>query len=617
MCGIAGWVARDRDMRAERAVVEAMTRAMVPRGPDDGGLWISGDAALGHRRLAVIDIEGGRQPMATALRGDGGDSTPEIVVVFSGEIYNFQTLRRELERRHHRFRTCSDTEVMLRSYVEWGWACVERLEGMFAFAIWDAEVGKLTLARDRLGVKPLYYYAYGDGIVFGSEPKAILANPVFAPELDDEGIAELFGCPGAPTPGHGVYRGLVEVRPGHVFEWHRDASATTCYWRLEAREHDDDYARTVVRVRELLEGVVTRQLVSDVPVATLLSGGLDSSIITALAAQERVRRGFKPLASFSMDYALDAQPFEPDAWRPSRDEPFARIVADHLCTDHTFVQLTADSIAGAMRRSLGARDLPGWGDLDASLSLLFDAVRENHVVALSGEAGDEVFGGYPWHADRRAIQADGFPWLHGVSPVSQLLRDEVRCGARVDDYVRQRYREAIAEVPRLARESDFEHRTRVAFYLGLTRWLPLLLDRKDRLSMAIGLEVRVPYCDHRLVEYAWNVAPEMRFRGGVEKALLRDAARDLLPQPIAERKKCAPPACRSVGYEDRMRAELRELAKDAHAPLFEIVDRDRLRQALSAGAAVPGPTPGPRTSFGIGYLLDVDRWLRHYRVRIV
>ncbi|WP_242910399.1 asparagine synthase (glutamine-hydrolyzing) [Actinomadura terrae] len=606
MCGLTGWLDWTLDLRLHRATVEAMTRTLALRGPDGTGVWASRHVALGHTRLSVIDLAGGAQPMAI------GDQ----VLVFTGEIYNFRELRAELGGLGHRFTTASDTEVLLRSYQQWGPSCAERLTGMFAFAVWDERTQELFLCRDRLGVKPLYFHRYPGGLLFGSEPKALLAGPHLAAELSADGVGELFAVPGARTPGHGVFRGLEELRPGHTLTFGRSGPRVRRYWQLDSREHPDDVPATVATVRELLSEIVEQQLVSDVPVAALLSGGVDSGTITALAAQARLREGLPQVPAFSMDYGPGGE-FVPDAWRPTRDGPFAELAAAKLGIPHTGLVLSSETILAAGEYSLSSRDLPGWGDLDASLGLLFAAVREGSTVALSGESADEMFGGYPWYARAAAHDGGFFPWLDASALPALLLRDDVRDWVRPEEYARDRYAEAVAEVPGLAGESAADRRIRRAFYLGLTRWLPLLLDRKDRLSMRTGLEVRVPYCDHRLVEYTWNVPWEVKSLGGVEKGLLREAAAGLLPDEILNRRKCAPPACRDGAYTLVLERRLAGLLAEPDAPLFQLVDRDRLAGIVRDGGRLPGPTPGPNTHFGMGYLLDVDQWMRRYAVTLV
>src|ERR1700733_6725895 len=470
MCGITGWVDFGRDLRGEgeRAAIEAMTATMICRGPDAGGTWCSAHAAIGHRRLSVIDLAGGGQPM----RAPGED---DVVLTFSGEIYNFTELRHELAARGHEFRTRSDTEVLLHGYLEWGADCVRRLNGMFAFGLWEGRRQELLLARDRLGVKPLYYAVRPDGVLFGSEPKAILAHPEFRAEIDAEGLAELFSQVGTATPGHGVYRGLCQVRPGTYVRVGRDGVRTCVYWALEAREHTDDLATTAGTVRELLADAVDRQTVADVPLCSLLSGGLASSVVSALAADSLRRRDDAKLATFSVDFTGSADAFTPDQLRPSYDGPFAPAAAAHIGSRHGTITLEAEDLVTAQWEPLSAHDLPTFGDMCASFVLLCREISKESTVALSGEAADEVFGGYPWYHVPALLAAPTFPWAARGS-WEPLLRPDVRTRIRLREYAADRYAQALAEVPRLAGESPEDRRIREILYLGLTHWLPFLLE---------------------------------------------------------------------------------------------------------------------------------------------
>ena len=608
MCGIAGWVDWERDLTEERPTAESMTETMRCRGPDDGGLWLAPRAALGHRRLAVIDIEGGKQPMS-----DDGDGAP-VVLTYSGEVYNFRELRDELQSRGHHFRTRCDTEVVFRAYLQWGEEGVARLDGMFAFAIWDHARQTLLMARDRFGIKPLYYFEYGTGLLFGSEPKALLANPRFPPEVDASGLAELFGLNKGRTPGHGVYRGLRELLPGCTLRVDRRGARLRRYYGLSSHQHEDDLATTVETVRGLLEDIVERNLIADVPVSTLLSGGLDSSVVTALVATTLDRQGAGPPVTFAVDFQDNDRFFRSTSQRPTLDTPFVHLMADHVGAKHTDVVLAREDLLSQQHHTIGARDLPGHGDMDASLYLLCREVRRHSTVALSGEGADEVFSGYPWFRDLPPTTMRNFPWRTTIPDIADLLTEEARASIELDQYVADRYAEALAEVPRLDGESELDARIRELTYLTLTRYLPLMLDRKDRMSMASGLEVRVPFCDHRLVDYVWNVPWSMRTTGGMEKGILRRAAEDLLPHQVLHRQKSGFPAIQDPAYDETLKGRLKEWMADRSSPLDPLIDRQRLA-ALVDDDELAGV--GWRRSRALGKnLLEVDAWMRRYHVRI-
>ncbi|MFF5256118.1 asparagine synthase (glutamine-hydrolyzing) [Streptomyces leeuwenhoekii] len=610
MCGITGWVSFDRDLRSEAATLDAMTGTMACRGPDDRGTWIEGPAALGHRRLAIIDLPGGRQPMTAA--------TPHgtVAIVYSGEAYNFTELRRELTGRGHRFTTDSDTEVVLRGYLEWGDALAERLNGMYAFAVWDGRVDKLVMVRDRMGIKPFYYHPTADGVLFGSEPKAILANPLARRRVRLDGLRELFTM--IKTPGHAVWDGMREVEPGTVVTVDRSGVRRRVYWELETRPHTDGRDATIARVRSLLDDIVRRQLVADVPRCTLLSGGLDSSAMTALAARQLAEHGEK-VRSFAVDFAGQAENFVADELRGTPDTPFVHDVARTAGTDHQDIVLDAQALADPEVRAkvIRARDLPaGFGDLDTSLYLLFRAIREHSTVALSGESADEVFGGYLQFFDEEARSADTFPWLvrlgRHFGDDAGVLRPDLVKALELTEYVADGYRAAVTGIRRLDGESDFEYRMRRICHLHLTRFVRILLDRKDRASMAVGLEVRVPFCDHRLVEYVYNTPWALKSFDGREKSLLREATADLLPRSVYDRVKSPYPSTQDPQYAVALQDQARELLSRSGHPVFDLVDPERLRQA--ADRDTPLTTQAARR--GLERALDLAQWIDLYTPEI-
>ncbi|QBS44663.1 asparagine synthase (glutamine-hydrolyzing) [Nocardia sp. CS682] len=586
MCGIAGWADFDRDRTAERPVLQHMVDTMAFRGPDDEGLWLQPHCALGHRRLSVIDLDGGRQPMVTPETLP--DGTPLAAISYSGEVYNFTELRDELTAHGHRFRTRSDTEVVLRAYLEWGADFVRRLNGMFAFAIWDSRVEELLLYRDRLGVKPLFYYPTPAGVLFGSEPKAILAHPESRAALTLDGLRDVLSF--VRVPGQTPLDGMYEVRPGHILRVRNGRRTEEKYWELESRPHTDDIPATVGAVRGLLEDIVSRQLVADVPLCTLLSGGLDSSALTALAQRRLDADGGGRIRSFSVDFEGQVENFAPEPLREAPDQPFAAELVRHVGTDHQTILLNnADLVAPHIRSAVSrAWDLPfGDGDLGPSLYLLFRAVREQSTVALSGESADEVFGGYLWFHDEKAVQADTFPW-HALGERSiteqstAFLNPDLTARLNLGEYIADQYHTALREVPHLTGETGHDRRMRTASYLNLTRWLPVMLDRKDRLSMASGIEVRVPFCDHRLVEYVFNVPWSMKTFDGREKSLLRAATADLLPKSIVQRRKAPYPSTQDPGYDRAIKQILGKIVAEPSSPALPLFDLDALDQHLNA-----------------------------------
>ena len=612
MCGITGWVSYDRDLTREQVTLDEMTETMACRGPDARGTWTDRHAALGHRRLAVIDIEGGTQPMTLATESG------TLAMVYSGETYNYGELRDELRSRGHRFRTESDTEVVLHGYLQWGAGVAERLNGMYAFAIWDSRTQTLVMVRDRMGIKPFYYYPTADGVLFGSEPKAILANPLADRVVGLDGLREAFSF--SKTPGHAIWAGMREVVPGTVVTVSGNGTRETAYWTLRSMPHTDDQAGSVAHVRDLLDDIVRRQLVADVPRCVLLSGGLDSSTLTALAAAQLREQG-ETVRSFAVDFVGQTENFTADDLRPTQDTPFVHDVAQHVASQHSDIVLDHTALADpdVRRAVVAARDLPtALGDMDASLYLLFKAIREQSTVALSGESADEVFGGYRWFHEPAVQRADMFPWLAFITASAphnepgSMLDPGLVSALDLRAYLADSYATAVREVEALPDEDEHERRMRVICYLHLTRFVRMLLDRKDRMSMAVGLEVRVPFCDHRLVEYVYNTPWALKTYDGREKSLLRGAARDVLPTSVAERVKSPYPSTQDPQYPVSLQQQAKELLAEPDSPVFAMIRRDWLSDAVAADASAITNA----TRHGLERALNLATWLDIYRPEV-
>ncbi|MDQ0061247.1 asparagine synthase (glutamine-hydrolyzing) [Paenibacillus harenae] len=613
MCGITGWIDWTSDLTKESISLEKMTDTLAPRGPDASGTWISAHCALGHRRLSVIDPENGAQPM---IRHTGDD---KFVVVYNGELYNALELRKELESRGRSFTTHCDTEVLLVAYMEWGKACLERFNGIFAFAIWDVAQQELFLARDRLGVKPLFYSTRDGLFIFGSEQKCILAHPAVKPEVGAEGLAEIFILGPARTPGHGVYKQISELKPGHCMAVTRSGVKTITYWKLESSPHPQNVDETAEHVRDLLKDTVERQLVSDVPVCTLLSGGLDSSALTTLAVRYYDANGQGNVHTYSVDYTDNDKHFQAHAFQPNSDAPWIARMTSHLGTIHHPIQFDTPELIGALQDATFARDLPGMADVDASLLLFCHEIKKGATVAISGEAADEIFGGYPWFHREEALSSGTFPWSLASAMRADLLAPDVAAWMKPLDYIGDRYAQAIAEVPRLDGEDEQTQKMRRMSYLNITRFMPTLLDRKDRMSMAAGLEVRVPFCDHRLVEYVWNIPWEIKTSGDREKGILRKALKGILPDDVLTRKKSPYPKTHNPNYLAAVKGLLLDVLNDPSSPLLPLINVKKVRELAESDAASSNIPwfgqlmSGPQL---FAYLYQVNLWLKQYKVVI-
>ncbi|MFZ5638824.1 MAG: asparagine synthase (glutamine-hydrolyzing) [Pseudomonadota bacterium] len=606
MCGISGWIdfaARPAD--EIRKVLADMVAAMRHRGPDDSGIWACAQGGLGHARLAILDPQHSRQPMLSRT------AQGTVALSFSGEVYNFRELRRELTAAGHAFRTDGDTETLLAAYLQWGDECIERLAGMFAFAIWDDRTRRLMLARDRLGVKPLYYMRHGTGLLFGSEPKAIFAHPAIEPAVDADGLRQVFAL--VRAPGDAVYAGIREVEPGCAIVFDESGLRVRRYWQLESRPHAEDLSGTIERTRDLLSRIIIENLASDVPICALLSGGLDSSTIAAVAHRHLAGQG-DALDTASVGFGIPPELFVPDAMRPSQDDAFVELMVGHLGTRHHRVEVSVEGMLSERLHAttLRARDLPGLGEVDATLFLLFSAIRRTFTVAISGEGADELFGGYRWFDDPEIISQHTFPWLAMARGLGRYSMFEP-AGAKLDvrSYQADLYADAIRRVPRLDGETASESRMREISYLHLTHFLPTPLERKDRMSMAVGLEVRVPYVDHRLVEYVFNVPWEMKRFDGREKSLLRAVAGDWLPETVLNRAKSAFPALLDAQYHRYLTARMRTILDEGRSPVLDLLQRPTLRTLAAASER-----QATAVRMGLERAIALHDWLETYRVSI-
>ncbi len=608
MCGIAGMIDYSGN-RPNKATTRAMLDSMRRRGPDDEGEYIVDYATLLHARLAVVDIEHGKQPMTCAHRGC------EFTVVYNGELYNTEEVRRDLLREGETFTGHSDTEVLLKAYAHWGEDCLYKFNGIYAFGIWDSQKQELFIARDRMGVKPFFFARPKGAFLFASEIKTILKHPYVEPILDEKGIAEILFIGPGRTPGCGVFRDIFELRPGWCGTFTRRGLSIHPYFKLEDHPHSEDMETTTSHVRDLVFDAIERQLVSDVPIGTFLSGGLDSSIISAVANKVLKDRGEK-LQTFSVTYRDNEKYFKANRFQPNSDDDYIQTMVDFLGSDHHLFVIQIPELVQALYSSVDARDLPGWADVDSSLLLFCEDIKKHVTVALSGECADEIFGGYPWYRDERIRSAYGFPWAQTTGYrntfLSQTLKNRIDGFEQVD----RRYRETLLEVDKQQDLNPLESRMREMVHLNMYWFMQTLLDRKDRMSMYSGLEVRVPFCDHRIVQYMYSVPWEMKDYQGVEKGLLRHAVKGLLPESILTRKKSPYPKTHDPAYMSAVCHELENILSRDDAPIWQLLNKENVKGLMHTNAQEPWYGQLMTTPQTIAYFLQLNYWMEKYRVRL-
>lgn len=609
MCGIGGFVDYERDARRGGPILHGMKRTLTPRGPDAEGTYFDEDAALVHRRLIVIDPEGGKQPMHSPDRN--------TIIIYNGELYNTPELRTELMSRGHEFVGHSDTEVLLHAYLEWKTDAFSRLNGIFAFAIWEKRERRLTLCRDRLGVKPLFFAPIRNGMTFGSTIDTVLCHPEIEPALDEDGLRTLLLLGPARPPESGVFRQIKSLLPGHFAVLTPENFTDHVYWQLEAHEHEDDLPTTIERTHTLICDAARRQLVSDVPLACFLSGGLDSSILSMLAAKDYAAHG-ETLHTWSVDYRDNDKYFTKSIFQPNSDDSYIDQMVDFLGTHHHRVVLEPEALCAALLPATDARALPGMADVDSSLLLFCAAVkRGGTTVCLSGECADELFGGYPWYHREEILFEDTFPWSRSVGlRLGLLTPDAVRNG---EEFVRQHYRDTCDRAPKLSSDDKKAARMREMFVLNLDWFMATLLDRKDRMSMYSGLEVRVPFCDHRIVEYAYNMPWDFKSLEGREKGIVRRTFADELPKEIVYRKKSPYPKTFHPVYTRLCADYVRRIFEDNTSVAASLFDRNAVQKLMQRPESLAEPWFGQlmRTPQIFAYIIQLDRWFRHYHVKIV
>ena len=606
MCGIAGMIGLPFD----NSVTTKMLATMHRRGPDENGVYIFEGGCLLHSRLTVIDPEGGCQPMSFTWKNE------TFTIVYNGELYNTEELRNILQKIGHTFQGHSDTEVVLHAYAQWSDGCIEKFNGIFAFAVWEQKRKRLYVARDRMGVKPLFYKLHNNGFLFGSEIKTILAHPDVRAELDETGVAQVLLLGPGRMPGSGVFRGIFELEPGCCGYFYHGKWSWKRYWKFYDREHTDDFDTTAEKVRYLVTDAIKRQMVSDVPIGTFLSGGLDSSLISAICAKELEFRG-ESLQTFSVDYENNDKYFVPGKFQPNSDGSYIRIMTDYLHAEHHWTTIKPEQLTGALEAATEARDLPGMADVDFSLLVFCGEIRSKVKVALSGECADEIFGGYPWYRDPEVRSADGFPWAQNTTQRAAFLSQEYANKIDAEGFVQDLYMDTIRRVDVLPGASSLERRMKEMMVLNYRWFMQTLLDRKDRMSMYHGLEVRVPFCDYRIAEYLYGVPWEFKDYKGREKGLLRKAMEGILPDEVLYRKKSPYPKTYDPKYMELVSDMLKNVIEDNNAPLLQIVSKSELECLLSAEFEWPWYGQLMKVPQTIAYMLQINHWLEKYNISIV
>lgn len=606
MCGIAGILSKDIDLRERRPLIEDISNTLKKRGPDAGGDYTKAYISLIHRRLSVIDPEKGKQPMTFG----------KYTIVYNGEIYNTDEIRDELKSKGYTFDTHCDTEVVLKAFHCYKEESCKMLNGIFAYAIWDDEEKSLFLCRDRIGVKPLFYSQKGNIFAFASRIKSLLLIPEITADVDENGLNEIFMLGPAKTIGSAVFKDISELPPACFMTVKDGKTEITEYWRLEAKEHSENEADTIEHTHFLVKDAIERQLVSDVPLCTFLSGGLDSSIISRVASDRCKARG-DVLDSYSVDYVDNDKYFKSSLFQPNKDSDYIDFISDYIGSRHKNIILDNKSVANALIESTYARTLPGFTDVDSSLLLFCREVKKEQTVALSGECADEIFGGYPWYHNKDILFEETFPWSRSTDVRRSILKDGFLSGG--EEYARNRYLETVAKTSYLDSDNKTERRMREMFRLNLDWFMQTLLVRKDVMSMESSLEVRVPFCDYRIVEYAYNMPWSIKSFNGREKGVLRKAFENELPEEITWRKKSPYPKTHNPVYFEEVCKMTRQVLSDRTSPLYEMLNLDKINELMQNPDALSEPWYGQlmRGPQVLAYIVQIYYWIKDNNVIFV
>lgn len=603
MCGIAGILSSDIDLRGEKLLVEKMGKTLKKRGPDAAGLYLTPEVVLIHRRLSVIDVENGAQPMHFG----------KYVIVYNGEIYNTDEVRIELEGFGYRFDTHCDTEVVLKAYDKWGNESVKKLNGIFAYAIYDKKENSLFACRDRIGVKPFFYNKTKNTFSFASKIDTLLCQPYVKSAVDEEGLYEIFMLGPAKTIGKAIFKDICELPPAFCLTYKNGEIKTYPYWKLEAKEFDENEETAAEHTYLLVKDSIERQLVSDVPLATFLSGGLDSSIISKIASDKYKESG-KTLDTYSVDYTDNDKYFKKSLFQPNKDSDYIDVISSYIGSNHHNIVLNNVDVANALMEAVIERGVPGFVDIDSSLMLFCKEVKKDFTVCLSGECADEIFAGYPWYHKKEILFENVFPWARNTNIRQRILKNGFLSDG--EEYLQSAYKNTLKNISYLENDEKINKRMREMFVLNLNWFMQTLLARKDNMSMASSLEVRVPFCDYRLVEYAYNMPWNIKALDGREKGILRKAFENDLPKEIAWRKKSPYPKTHNPAYFARVKELLAIALTDKSTPLMDWIDIDNLYLLLQNPDSLPEPWYGQLMGIPqiAAYIYQIYAWIKHYNV---
>lgn len=591
MCAILGMISKDKK---DKNLFKEMLELMNCRGKDNTGYYFDNYIYMGHKRLAIIDLLNGNQPMFYK----------DLVIVYNGEVYNSLEIKNDLISKGITFDTTCDTEIVLKGYYYYKEKILEKLEGIYAFGIYNKKDKSVFLGRDRFGVKPLYYCKKKDNFVFASMIKSILKSNIIKPILTKKELGNILSLGPSKCLGSGIFKSIYELRPAHYLIYKKGKIKIKRYWNVKSKKCYDTFREASEKVNKLLTDSIERQMVSDIPIATLLSGGLDSSIISAVVA----RKMNSKLTTYSIDYEDNDKYFKKNNFTVALDKNFIDIMSKQFNTDHQYKSINQSDVIKLLEDTLYLRDYPGMTDIDSSLYWFSKEISKEYKVILSGECADEIFGGYPWFY-RKELTND-FPWINNLDYRQKLINKNLKINLK--KIVKKEYNKTIKELPFKDRKDKYKK----LFYINMTHFMTTLLDRKDRMTMGATIEARVPFADTKLIEYLWNLPFEYKYHDNTEKYLLREAFKDILPYEVLYRKKNPYPKTHHPYFLNEVKKLLKSRLNNGN--LNKIFNIKEIEKLLDDNEDYDIPWFGQLMTKPqlIAYLYQFDLWIEKYKIEI-
>lgn len=614
MCGICGYVSKDKIKNSKTII--AMLEAFTLYKSSANGVYIHSNISLGQSKFHIKDddTKNDVQPMTIE------HNKKKYTIVFNGKIYNSDEINKKITEKGYSFKTNSDTEIVLASYILFGEKSLKMLDGIFSFAILDEHKKELFLARDPLGIKPLFYTLTNGNFCFASEIKAILKSQYIKPVVSKDELCEIFGLGPAHTPGKTFFKNIYEILPGHYGIYSGANLICTKYWDLETKHITDTLDEAIFKVKEIVTASLKRQLVSDTPVCTMLSGGLDSSVLTTLAKKE-----IPNITTFSINFEGNDTDFNANAYQPTKDSDYVKIMVEKLQTNHKNIYFNNQDLFNSLKSAMIARDMPGMADIDSSMLVFCKKIADTgYKVCISGECSDEIFGGYPWYYKEELLHSVAFPWSRSFDTRSNILKQSLVSETELKNYILRAYNSTITNVVYNSSNPE-ENVFRRTCYLTTKWFMNTLIERTDRMSMLSGLDVRVPFADKKLFEYVYNLSYKYKLGLNdtnnipIEKYLLREAFKSELSDEIINRKKSPFPKTYDPEYLNLLEDELKRIITSSTAPILQIINVKYLFEMLNThGKNLKENWFGQLMTYPqtLAYIIQINMWLEEYNIEL-